>query len=359
MSKKDTQKEPVEDQSLDDALRAAFHSAEGVEDEVEDSTPEDDVEAEEDSEPTGDEAEADESSEDGEDESDGSGEDDQGEYEAEEGGSDDQEIEALEPPQHWSAEDRQTFTGVPREAQEFLLKRHKEMEADYTRKTQEVATTRRALQEQEQILAPIAQDLALAGADSNAFIRQQVAWAQAFKADPQSAITRLAGAYGLDLSQVAQGQEDLDPQVAAMQQELAQMRAQQQQSLEAQQQTEQQRLQNVIDDFAKATDDAGNLKYPHFADIQADMGQVIQAGMAEGLEDAYAKVVAMKGLQAPAPQPTQAPKAKPKKSDDRKAKVRRAKRAATGVRSSGTPAKPASEDMSLHDEIASLIDQSS
>ena len=39
-------------------------------------------------------------------------------------------------PEHWSAEDKATFAKLPQEGQSFLLKRHGEMEAEFTRKSQ-------------------------------------------------------------------------------------------------------------------------------------------------------------------------------------------------------------------------------
>ena len=41
-----------------------------------------------------------------------------------------------QPPQHWSAEDRAIFEKLPQEGKDFLLRRHTEMERDYTQKTQ-------------------------------------------------------------------------------------------------------------------------------------------------------------------------------------------------------------------------------
>jgi len=41
-----------------------------------------------------------------------------------------------QPPEHWSAEDKATFIKLPQEGQAFLLKRHGEMEAEFTRKAQ-------------------------------------------------------------------------------------------------------------------------------------------------------------------------------------------------------------------------------
>jgi hypothetical protein len=39
-------------------------------------------------------------------------------------------------PEHWSAEDKATFARLPQQAQSFLLKRHGDMEAEFTRKSQ-------------------------------------------------------------------------------------------------------------------------------------------------------------------------------------------------------------------------------
>ena len=39
-------------------------------------------------------------------------------------------------PEHWSAEDKATFAKLPKEGQDFLLRRHTDMEAEFTRKSQ-------------------------------------------------------------------------------------------------------------------------------------------------------------------------------------------------------------------------------
>ena len=47
--------------------------------------------------------------------------------------------------------------------------------------------------------------------------------------------------------------------------------------------------ENQISTFAQSTDAKGNLKYPHFEQLRVKMGNLIDAGEAKGLEDAYAK----------------------------------------------------------------------
>jgi hypothetical protein len=57
-------------------------------------------------------------------------------------------------PEHWSAEDKATFAKLPQEGQAFLLKRHGDMEAEFTRKSQASA----GAVQFTQALAPVFQD---------------------------------------------------------------------------------------------------------------------------------------------------------------------------------------------------------
>ena len=63
-------------------------------------------------------------------------------------------------PEHWSAEDKATFAKLPAEGQSFLLKRHGEMEAEFTRKSQASA----GAVQFTQALAPVFSDPRLANA---------------------------------------------------------------------------------------------------------------------------------------------------------------------------------------------------
>jgi hypothetical protein len=61
------------------------------------------------------------------------------------------------PPEHWSAEDKATFAKLPAEGQAFLLKRHGDMEAEFTRKSQASA----GAVQFTQALAPVFNDPAI------------------------------------------------------------------------------------------------------------------------------------------------------------------------------------------------------
>jgi len=85
---------------------------------------------------------------------------------------------AVEAPQHWSAEVRARFQKLSPEDQSFLVDRHKEMEADYTRKTQASAAAVGFVQELMPIFEDpaIKQSLAAVGAPPAHAIREWAAF---------------------------------------------------------------------------------------------------------------------------------------------------------------------------------------
>ena len=56
-----------------------------------------------------------------------------------------QQPDELEPPQHWPEEQKELFRAQTPEARRFLLERHRQMEGDYTRKTQLLAQQAQAV----------------------------------------------------------------------------------------------------------------------------------------------------------------------------------------------------------------------
>ncbi len=56
-----------------------------------------------------------------------------------------QEPTELEPPAHWPDQDKEMFQTLTPEAKTFMLRRHREMEGDYTRKTQYVSEQMKAV----------------------------------------------------------------------------------------------------------------------------------------------------------------------------------------------------------------------
>ena len=234
----------------------------------------------------------------------------------------------LEAPKNWSEEVRSKFKDLPRDAQEYMLKRDKEMTADYTRKTQEVAEQRKSFESLDKVIAPMRQQIAASGVGEAEYISRLLNADMALRNNPKMAIKQLAQGYGIDLSSIEETVDwnDTDPQIAQLKQQnqaiLAELNQFKQQNLQsARQQTEAQ-----INGFANTKDDKGNLKYPHFDKLRVKMGNLIDAGEAKGLEDAYAKAVRLDDELYKQSLDAQRKSAKAEEDARRKAAVEKAKK---------------------------------
>lgn len=234
----------------------------------------------------------------------------------------------LEAPKNWSEDVRSKFKDLPRDAQEYMLKRDKEMTADYTRKTQEVAEQRKSFESLDKVIAPMRQQIAASGVGEAEYISRLLNADMALRNNPKMAIKQLAQGYGIDLSSIEETVDwnDTDPQIAQLKQQnqaiLAELNQFKQQNLQsARQQTEAQ-----INGFANTKDDKGNLKYPHFDKLRVKMGNLIDAGEAKGLEDAYAKAVRLDDELYKESLEAQRKSAKAEEDARRKAAVEKAKK---------------------------------
>ena len=234
----------------------------------------------------------------------------------------------LEAPKNWSEDVRSKFKDLPRDAQEYMLKRDKEMTADYTRKTQEVAEQRKSFESLDKVIAPMRQQIAASGVGEAEYISRLLNADMALRNNPKMAIRQLAQGYGIDLSSIEETVDwnDSDPQIAQLKQQnqaiLAELNQFKQQNLQsARQQTEAQ-----INGFANTKDDKGNLKYPHFDKLRVKMGNLIDAGEAKGLEDAYAKAVRLDDELYKQSLDAQRKSAKAEEDARRKAAVEKAKK---------------------------------
>ena len=172
-------------------------------------------------------------------------------------------------PQSMSAKDREAFYTLPPESQQWISDRVKEQEADYTKKTMEVAEQRKFYEKLEQAIAPRRQQFAMNGMDDSTAITQLLALSDYAERDPVSFTRYLLHNRGIPLSALTDnaGVEPGDPQIAEMQQRLAGFEnhiAQQNQQQLAQQG---QVVSGVIDDFAS--------KHPFYSELEADMVPIV------------------------------------------------------------------------------------
>lgn len=349
MSKKDNQEiDPVE--SIEDVVLNAITELEPTEEETEEPEVDPEETEQEESEGSEDEQETEQDSDDTDSESDAEPETGESEGDNDPDQEPDEEEQKLEAPEHWAAKDKELFNKQSKESQEFLLDRHKSMEGDYTRKSQEFAQERRQYDEIKNVLSPYEQEFAQAGLDHVGAVRQLASWHNALKSGGKESVLQLAKMYGIDMAEPEGDQEYIDPQVKSVQQELALLKQEQARNTQAAQQEKQKQLYDVIHAFESEKDESGALVHPHFETLKDDITKLFQAGIASDLNDGYTKALSMRpDLAVVKPQPA---KITPTKTDQA-AKVKKAKKAATGVKSSGAVGKINRDKMTLEQEIAS------
>ncbi len=179
--------------------------------------------------------------------------------------------DAREPdaPEHWPEADRAAFAGLAAPGREFLLRRHREMEADYTRKTQELAGHRRAAEAFAEAAKPYQAMIAAEGATPLTAFRALLHTAHVLRtgtpAEKAQSLAAVAQRFG-----VAPGAAPLpiaqpDPRQRALAEELARFRG--------------------------ATDAAGKPQHPHFDQVAGEIGALLMAGRAATVADAYERAV--------------------------------------------------------------------
>ena len=271
------------------------------------------------------------------------------------------ELEALEAPAHWPKDFAKEFSTMPPEAQHLFMQRYKQMEGDYTQKTQGIAKYKKRQEQFDEIMQPFRGDFERAGMDDVAAIRQLLAAHDYLRKDPQNAISWLANQYGVDMAAVSNdpaAEDDYtDPTVKALQQQVAQLTGFIQNQQTQQQSQVQASTQSLIDQFAQEKDDKGNLAHPHFDAVSNHMGVLIQNNVAPDLATAYdMAVMADPKLRQEKLDSYAKSQAQTSVQSDAVAKAKKAQR--SKVRGSAKPAAPAlPANASIRDTITASIRQ--
>ena len=210
----------------------------------------------------------------------------------------------IEPPAHWSAADQTMFRGQSPDAQLWLLERHKSMEADYTRKTQEVAPLRDALAQWQPYLEQIG------ATPDKAFgflVGAEYQLRTGTEAQKRAMLIQLAHDYGITLDTGADhatgaGMDEDDPFaadmraiVAPIQQEVQQLRAGFETQASAAQQAQAASAVEQVRLFREEMTGAGTPAHPYFDEVQEAMTRLAQADRAAGqtpvLSDLYERAI--------------------------------------------------------------------
>jgi len=230
---------------------------------------------------------------------------------------DSEESTTLSAPKHWPEGDKQAFAKMTREGQEIALKLAKNLEGGFTRKSQELSDKARFADSVRGLFDDQTKNqLQMSGTDEVGYVRylhslQQFAtrdgpgyikWAmQNLGVKPEQLGISQATSPPSQKTETQLQDEQIaqllaDPKVADLEARLQKLQGvidQEQQSKVQAQNAERinatRTLQTTISTFRQSLDEHGQLKYPHFDNVGAEMGALMAhnpdlAKMPDGLE---------------------------------------------------------------------------
>jgi hypothetical protein len=200
----------------------------------------------------------------------------------------------------WSSDERARFTSLPKDAQDFVLSRQKAMEGNYNRKLTEAGEFRKSIEPLAHVTQEHADYFQSIGAAPHEAIRNMVHVSrvldQGTYAQKVQILQQLAHNYGLPFA-LQQAEDPYAPggqryaDIYDQRAELANTKAQLEQIRRAHEESQQQTFVSQVQAFASTQDANGQPKYPFFEQVRGAMSQMMLAGQAATLEDAYAKAV--------------------------------------------------------------------
>lgn len=265
--------------------------------------------------------------------------------EPEEEDEDEETLDPIIPPSSWSAEEKALFDEIPRDAQEVITKRDKQINDWISQKGLEFQKIKQEYEAVDDIVEPYTEEWSMQGINPVDAVRQAVAMRQSLVKDPKAFILWASQQAGVDLTKIQEEAPKVDPQVAALQQQQAQLQSyvQQQQQQVAQQQK--QLLTEEVVQYAKETDSTGKPLRPHFETVANDVAvnvQVLKAKYPQAtnrqiLDKAYEMSVSALGLNGSAPADNSA---RLKKQKEKVARAKKASKSITGSSSKRADAPP-------------------
>ena len=273
----------------------------------------------------------------------------------------------IEAPRNYTAAQKADFAKLPRDAQDFLSRSEAAREAEYSRRSNEIAEYRRTADPLVQAVQPYMEYLQQRGSQLgqspvqmvNSLLQTAHYLDTADEPGKYRAFANLAQQFKVDLRAFANGQMPVQPQPAQVQYnpELQRIQAEleehRQWRAQVQEQAELHHSQQQIAAFAAAKDDAGQPKYPHLDRVRAAMASYMQTGQADTLEQAYELAI------APFKELIEQEMATRQKAaeDERKAALEKAKKAAPVRSSTGSIPASRADPKSLDDHLNAAMDK--
>jgi hypothetical protein len=292
-----------------------------------------------------------------------------------------------QPPQHWSEQDREMFARLPQEGQAFLLRRHTEMERDYTTKAQANATAVQFTDAVGQLFQDpvIAETQRRSGLDPYQMIHALLTMQRrGMHPDPGERFKLLvdvARNIGLDPAAIFANQSRQDGSAPALTEEdrknpaiqyfadhlgrhnreVQELRNTVQQLVQGNQQAaEQQQLRVTrwgIDSFAEEKDERGNLVHPHFDAVLPQIIELFRANPKRDLREAYQTALWMSPDTRQAQLEAAERQRQQKAANVRAAQANRSNVRGQTTRVTGKPPVDPDKPKSLRDTIAETADE--
>lgn len=215
--------------------------------------------------------------------------------------------EPIQPPARWSDTDKAEFAKLTPEGQQLFLARYNAIEGDYTRKTQELAETRKGIEpliSEVQRQNPLFQHL---GMTAHQFLEQSANVARnLLSGTPEQrgqAIAYLVNHHRIPPEAVLQalgvplpaagenGHMAVDPVVLQLRQQVHGLEQSLHRMNEQTTLHERQRVEAEFNALGQAKDESGQAKFPHFERVKQTMIQLAATGQAETWDQAYSKAI--------------------------------------------------------------------
>ncbi len=198
----------------------------------------------------------------------------------EESGDKGEELPPITAPASWTADEKEEFAKLPRAIQQTLARREGDRESAFFQKTEALTQDKHRLAAFDQVLEPYRERFNLVGVEPAQAVQQLLAAQDLLNRNPVEGLKWLAGQYRVDLSQLQQQvmeeQQQLDPNVAVLQNRLSGLESHVQHQLREQNQQQMAAISGAIAAVKDERDASGNLLRPHFDQLETTIVPLVQ-----------------------------------------------------------------------------------
>lgn len=253
------------------------------------------------------------------------------------------ELPELTPNDLWPQDFKEKFPSMPRDAQQFLIDTHRQMQQGLTQKFNEIASYRREQEELNNDFQRIDGFLQTNGIPRLKIQKDAIRHIANIIEDPYPGARLFLQEMGVDINKLVESEEYVDPQVSAANQQVQQLQQRLNQFEQAQANQGLAQAQAQLNAFMNETNEQGHLKHPRFEELRPYMHRFYQDDVNtqqphKTLAEYYAMAERWVAAQTPQsdPQVIQEPKANP---------VQKAKVASKNIKSKTNTKAPAQMDL--------------